>query len=225
MSVNDLAERLPDVENLRNISRSLAALDAIVMLDWESRYYSYDSTWGADEQLASMKNDSGDEYSIVFGPTGVFIRGFDHESSMSPYRRSPHQPWPGVIDSVPEEFRQYVFEPAFSSGEFPLITVCLWRLSGSDSRWRFGEIEYPEGEADPDGSGWMFDLVVNRSPLLYVGFAEDAYEVELDESAVAAVYDLEPMTQELIGRLNPELLLDEARESLEAIGYPVLGDS
>jgi len=33
-----------------------------------------------------MRNGSGDAYSIVFGPLGVIIRGFDHESPMSPAR-------------------------------------------------------------------------------------------------------------------------------------------
>ncbi|GGV05405.1 hypothetical protein GCM10010502_70370 [Kitasatospora aureofaciens] len=48
-----------------------------------------------------MRNGSGDEYSIVFAPAGVYLRGFDHESPMSPYAEDGV--WPGVVDSVHEE--------------------------------------------------------------------------------------------------------------------------
>ncbi|WP_308282422.1 hypothetical protein [Streptomyces lichenis] len=61
-----------------------------------------------------MSNGSGDEYGIVFCPAGVWIRGFDHESLMSPYARDELEVWPGVLEEVPEVFREYVVEPAFS---------------------------------------------------------------------------------------------------------------
>ena len=35
------------------------------------RYYSYHPAWGPAEDLASMDNDSGDEYSIVFLADGA----------------------------------------------------------------------------------------------------------------------------------------------------------
>jgi hypothetical protein len=33
--------------------------------------------------MASMRNGSGDAYSIVFSSHGAFIRGMEHESPMS----------------------------------------------------------------------------------------------------------------------------------------------
>ncbi|MBD2892389.1 hypothetical protein amrb99_12990 [Actinomadura sp. RB99] len=35
---------------------------------------------------------------------GAFIRGFDHESSMSPYGDEGDGTWPGLVEAVPEEF-------------------------------------------------------------------------------------------------------------------------
>ncbi|MFE4802065.1 hypothetical protein ACFRFL_45945 [Streptomyces sp. NPDC056708] len=32
------------------------------------------------EEMASMRNGSGDEYSIVFSAAGAYVRGFDHET-------------------------------------------------------------------------------------------------------------------------------------------------
>lgn len=72
---------------------------------------------------------SGDEYAIVFSPAGAYIRGFDHESPLTPYHHEDvPAPWPGVVDSVPEPFRRYVDEPAFTDEDgTPVVTVCLWR--------------------------------------------------------------------------------------------------
>lgn len=55
-----------------------------------------------------MCNGTGDEYSIVFSPAGAYVRVFDHESSMSPWRdRESPRPWPGLLEPVPEVFRPY----------------------------------------------------------------------------------------------------------------------
>jgi len=119
------AARLPEIETVRRWSQSLATLDAILSPKWENRYFSFDAHWAADEQMVSMRNGSGDEYSIVFAPVGAYARGFDHESPMSPYAQSPLAVWPGVIDDVSAEFDPFVKEPAFSDGTVPRVTACL----------------------------------------------------------------------------------------------------
>jgi hypothetical protein len=59
-------------------------LEAIMSPDWEYRYYSFDSKWGLDEMMASMRNGQGDDFFILFNNNGAIIKGFDHESTMSP---------------------------------------------------------------------------------------------------------------------------------------------
>lgn len=117
---------------------------------------------------ASMRNGSGDEHSIVFSPAGAYVRGFDHESPMSPYVGDG--PWPGVLDEVPEVFRPCVEDPAFSDEDgMPHITVCMWRETG-DGGWRAGTIDFPdEAMEDPDGAGYLFHLLVDRSPEAFSG--------------------------------------------------------
>jgi hypothetical protein len=75
----------PDVESLKRLSQSLAMLDAILSPDWEFRYYSFNSKWNAGEMMASMRNGSGDDYFILFNSSGAIIKGFAHESPMSPF--------------------------------------------------------------------------------------------------------------------------------------------
>ncbi|MEO6655099.1 MAG: hypothetical protein ABIO36_03375 [Pyrinomonadaceae bacterium] len=76
---------LANIENLERLCKSLAMLDAIMSPEWEYRYFSFNSKWADRERLASMRNGSGDEYYIWFGAIGAIIKGFDHESEMSPY--------------------------------------------------------------------------------------------------------------------------------------------
>ena len=101
--------------------------------------------------MASMRNGSGDGYFILFNQYGAIIKGFAHESLMSPWGSESEQVWPGVLDEVPSEFQSFLQEPAFSITE---ATFCIWRRS-DDEAWKIGEIDYPEGENDPDGSDQM----------------------------------------------------------------------
>jgi hypothetical protein len=202
---------------VRDRCRALAVLDAMLSPEWESRYYSFDGGWGPGEELASMRNGSGDAYSIVFSAAGAFIRGFDHESPMSP-AGNDNELWPGVVDSVPEAFAACVSEPAFSFGGRLEATVCLWRESGDD-RWHAGDIDFPDG-ADPDGAGWLFAVLTDATPVAYQRFAEDYYEQTLDGDAVREIFAARPLTDDVVQRLNPELSMEDLADDLAQIGYP-----
>ncbi|MFJ9743779.1 hypothetical protein ACIRS4_37680, partial [Streptomyces sp. NPDC101166] len=99
-----MMRRLPEIQVLRDRCRAMAMLDAILSPEWESRYYSFDSTWGEGEEVASMRNGSGDDWFIVFSGAGVYGRGFDHEAPNAP----------DVLQAVPSVFEIYVTEPAFA---------------------------------------------------------------------------------------------------------------
>ncbi|MBA9003476.1 hypothetical protein [Thermomonospora cellulosilytica] len=220
MTAHDVAQLLPDIARLHDLCRSLAVLEAILSPEWEYRYYSFNADWSCEEEMASMRNGSGDEYSIIFSPAGAYVRGFAHESVMSPYANEDHEPWPGVLDSVPEVFRSCVQEPAFcDENGVPIVTVCLWRQA-DDDRWHVGEIDYPQNESDPDGSADLFGLLTNPSPEAYQQFAEDYYEVPVDLEAVRHIYALHPLTQDLVSRLNPEILIGDLTEDLAQARYP-----
>src|SRR5829696_2249314 len=72
---------LPDPAALERTCKGLAALDAMMSDDWESRYYSFNHAWNAKakRRMASMRNGSGDDWFIVFEPGGVFVKAFWHE--------------------------------------------------------------------------------------------------------------------------------------------------
>ncbi|MEU4623926.1 hypothetical protein AB0G04_28625 [Actinoplanes sp. NPDC023801] len=198
MSVLEISAALPGAEQLRRRSQALAMCDAIMSPAWEDRYYSFDSGWNPDrrEQMASMRNGSGDEYSIVFAPAGVWIRGLDHEA--------PHGP--GLFDDVPGVFAAQVTEPAFSGG----ANICLWRETGGD-RWHGRGL---------DRVTWLFELLVDGTPEAYREFAQDYYEEDVDLDAVREVFALRPLSDALVRRLNPDVTVAYLADDIAEIDYP-----
>ncbi|GAA1801374.1 hypothetical protein GCM10009682_24030 [Luedemannella flava] len=212
-----MVRTLPDIPTLRERCRAMAMLDAILSPEWESRYYSFDARWAPGEQMASMRNGSGDAWSIVFSPSGAFIRGFDHESPMSP-ASNDGELWPGLVDAVPQVFSGCVDEPAFSYKGTLEATVCLWRQHGDD-RWHTGELDLPDGN-DPDGADRLFQVLVEGTAVAYHRFAEDYYETTVDLEAVGEVFALHPLSDELVRRLNADLVVADLTDDLIEIGYP-----
>jgi hypothetical protein len=192
----------------------LAVLDLVLNEDASTRYYDFDARWSDTEEAALMRDGSGDEYSIVFSPDGAFAYGFDHESPMSPYVNG-HQPWPGLLDGVPEVFRAARDDKAFTGDGVLRATVCFWRTT-DDPAWSCGPVE----NADRDGADWLFDLVADGRPEAYLTFAEEYYEVALDLDAIRHVYALMPLTEYVVTSLNSQRRLSDLSAGIAEIGYP-----
>ena len=164
--------------------------------------------------MASMRDGSGDEYFILFNSRGVIMKGFAHESSMSPWATESEKVWPGVLDEVPSEFQEFLTEPAFSMGD---TTFCIWQRK-VDRSWQVGQIDYPE-EEDPDGSEDLL-FILDGAPTTYREFAEQYYERPVDLSAVIHVYEQKPLTTEILEVLNAEVSREDLNSDLEQIAYP-----
>ena len=210
---------LPDVESLKRLSQSLAMLDAIMSLDWESRFYSFNSKWSEGEMMASMRDGSGDDYIILFNSHGAIIKGFGHESTMSPFVDEPPKVWCGVLDSVPNEFSDFLNEPAFS---IESTTFCIWRRY-SDSTWQVGDIVYPEGEDpeedDPDGSEYLLSILDGKTET-YQDFAAEYFEKDIPLAAIQHIYEYKPLTDSVISKLNNEVSKSDLQNDIEEIGFP-----
>lgn len=206
---------LPDVITLRRKAQSLAVLDAIMSPDWQYRYYSFNSQWDADEMMASRKNGSGDELYVLFDRVGAILKGFDHESFMSPWAREDQSLWPQIFDEVPAEFQTFLKEPSF---DIPNTTFCVWRRN-EDSSWHIGKIDYPDGDEKSDGSEEQLSLFAG-GPELYVKFANKYFERAIPLEVVSLVYRHEVLTETVVKHLNHEADIASLEPELFSIGYP-----
>jgi len=214
ISTRDLSG-LPDLQTLEKIVRSLAMLDAILSPEWVYRYFHFNPNWdpATGDRMASMRNGSGDEYFLLFTAAGAILKGFDHESPMSPWTRTEKTVWPGVLDRVPKEFAAFLAEPAFSLED---TTFCIWRRA-SDSAWHCGPIAFPEGQ-DPDGSERLL-WALDGNPAAYAEWAHEYFDKRPDLDAVHQVFQHEPLTPALLAKLSSQKSMAEALHDAEEIGY------
>ena len=215
ISTRNLAS-LPKPAILRRLLQSLALLDAIMEEEWDYRYYSFNAKWSDTEQMGSMRNGSGDDFFAVFDSSGAFLRGFDHESAMTPWRKTPPKIWPGVLDAVPIRFANSLHEPAFHMED---TTFCIW-CQTSETEWSHGKIMFPEGEEDPDGSQWMLSALDGK-PETYRSFVEEYFELEVDVNAISRVFAHEALSAELLAAFPTSRNFQEIIKEAEEIGYPV----
>ena len=205
-------DKLPEIDDLIRLSRAIAMLDAILSSEWEYRYYSFNSNWATGEMMASMRDGSGDEYFILFDQNGAAIKGFDHESPMSPWMTDSI--WPGMYDKVPTKFASFLKEPAFSMND---VTFCIWREHGATA-WQCGVTEFPQGN-DPDGSEWMLKIL-DGNPATYQEYAREYFEIDVPLDAIEHVYNHRPLTDAILQTLNSDLTTDDIEADATEIGYP-----
>ena len=186
-------------------------LDAILSPEWEYRYYSFNSHWASGEQMASMRDGSGDDWFLLFASWGAALKGFAHESALA---RDPGFP-ERIQQSLPSSFASFLHEAAFS---MDYATFCLWR-GHSDSCWNVVSPEKAAPSSDKDGSAELLSIL-DGEPQTYQTWAQDYYEREVSLPMVRAVYQHRPLDAALLAALNPELVLADLRADIDKIGYP-----
>src|SRR5438874_6827502 len=98
---------LPAVGVLRRRLQSLAMLDAILMADWELRFFSFDSTWDMEEMMGSMRDGEGNEFYFLFSAARVIGKVYcKTERAIEDSKRT-------LLARVPAEFSRFLKEPAF----------------------------------------------------------------------------------------------------------------
>lgn len=206
---------LPDVAPLRRTCQAIAVLDAVLSPDPQFRYYAFDHAWAPDRHLAAMRNDSGDEWFVLFSPAGAVLKGFVPDAIMAGPVHREGKPWPGVLDAVPPAFREIASDDRLAPRR---ATFCAWRTT-ADAEWQHGPVRFPPG-ADPDGSKHLM-AVLDGDPVTYARWAEQHYEIEIPFIEVRRVYLRRPMTPEMVKGLNPHADWAAVVEDLRKIDYPV----
>lgn len=205
-------EQLPGPESLKKLMIVQATLNTILCETEWLRYHSFIPEWDSGVSMAKINNGAGDHLIILFSAEGSIIKGFDHESLLSPYAQDEHKVWPGIYDNVPNELLPLLEHEGI---EKEAVTFCMWRKN-SDATWQKGKVKMPMG-AD-DGSDFLIGAIY-QTPEDFVQFAKDFFELELPVDVVDKVYEGVPITVEMIQMLNPDCAAEEVYRELESLRF------
>ena len=200
-------DQLPPPKRLRELSIANAVLDAIIMPEWELRYFSHNSRWDEGEEMASLRNGSGSHHYMLFSTSGAFIKGFDVDSSLNT------SPVGWATREVPTAMRSCLGEPAFEMGD---LTYCTWWRDERE-KWEHG---MPREERLLDEPLGYLDLLLD-DPAKYANWASEYYEQAVPTASVRWVQAGKPLAEEIVASLNPGVSIDDIREELDEIGYPL----
>lgn len=192
---------LPDCKQTKKLLQSLAMLNAVVMPDWERRYFSFNSSWGQlGEAMGSMRDGQGGEFFFLFSDVGCAAKIYDPESPLGRKAKSEK-------DKIPQTFSAFLNEPAFTIDS---ATCYLWR-DASECSWT------------------MAPKITKEVPFLaflvghgdyFRSWVEHYYELELEQEPTEQVFNHKPLTKALIRRLNPHASISSIIDDAKEIGYP-----
>ena len=189
---------LPPPLDLERICKGLAALDAMLCAEWQDRYYSFDHAWSttSNQRMASMRNGFGDDWFMVFEPSGVFLKAFWHEY--------PRENVEKMYEGLPSALLPQLEEPAFS---LELVTFGGWH---DGATWTL------RGNAEP----MRQDLaILTGDPERYRAYATDNFGVELPLDAIAHVLAGKRLSPELVQRITNDRTLADLTSDLAEIDY------
>jgi hypothetical protein len=186
---------LPEPRELERICKGLAALDAVLCEDWESRCYSFNAKWAKGERMASMRNGSGDDWFIVFAPAGVFVKSFWHEY--------PHGDVAAIYAALPTKLVPFLTEPAFLMED---VTFGGWHSKA----WTLRGDEKPMKREL---------AMLTGAPKTYRAYASSYFELELPVEPVAHVLAGRKIDEKVLEALGSERTLKELQPDLAEIGY------
>jgi hypothetical protein len=233
---------IPNPTELKRICKSIATLEAIICQEWESRHYSYQKSWGKNEELCEMRNGQGDQVLILFSNVGVCINGFAHESKINGWKKSGQKQGKTffkkllgskkepsakfsqeitkeLVDGLPEVFSGFIFsEPIKSIG----TTFCIWQTV-TDNEWKTGEVVLAKN-GYIDGSRDLLQLL-DGTPSSYKDWAESYYEEEFEKNElklepIERIYNQAVLTKQLVLSINPKIEdFEKLKSDLQEIGY------
>ncbi|MFC7681729.1 hypothetical protein [Paenibacillus sp. GCM10028914] len=206
----NVLENLLEPIKLKKLMKIHALLNIVLCRDEWLRYHSFVPEWKDKISMAKIDNGAGDHLFILFAPEGTIIKGFDHESELSPYARDEHEIWPGIYEGVPKVLFSLLEDEAIESED---VTFCIWR-ENCDLEWQKGKVEIPEGEED--GSGFLLGTIF-QTPEDFVEFVIDYFDLTPSLDIVANIYSGTPITAEMIQMLNPDCDVEDVLQELESL--------
>lgn len=168
---------------IRRALQVAAKLDVQFNAEDYLRSFTYYPQWSEGVEIAKYDNGGGDELVVVFKNNGIIIKGFDHESPVSPHAQDEYKIWDGMYTGAPEELLVELKDNAF---EYDHVTFCYWREQEA-GQWQQGLVEFKNGEND--GSSWLLGAI-KLTPEEYIDWAKDYYEDDFTSVSERLVFEI-----------------------------------
>lgn len=190
----------PDVENLKTTSKIIALLDSVIEQEWEYRYYSYNSKWSDGEEMASMRDGSGNHYFILFSNNECYIKVIDTKVN----NKSGIEKAVSKLDrNLQNKLNIFLKEPAFYVDE---ITDLYWNIDG---KWN---------SIGPEISDALQILLNPVSA--YNVHADEYFEIKIGKKIVQEIFDGR-ISKGAIEQINPEIDYNALKDDLDEIGLQI----
>ena len=177
--------KLLDVSNdqIRSALKACAKLDIELCDDEYLRCYKFVEDWSQGVDIATYENGGGDDLVVVMVGKSILIKGFDHESEVSPYAQDEYAIWPGMYEGAPSKLIEPLDDNAFEKDH---VTFCYWRESNT-GEWMQGPVLFTDGE--DDGSSWLLPSI-HTTPVEYIVWGKEYYEEDFNRISVPRVNEV-----------------------------------
>lgn len=196
-----------------------AILDIIITPEPESwlRLVSYYYDTRKRCHVFKITNGSGDHLYALFTEQGAIIKGFDHESCLSPYQNGNTHIMAEIYNNIPWTLFQLLDDDTEKND----VTFCLWQLPG-ESIWHKNQIVLPsvcpQDEEEDGGESFLMKYIFATAEEWYE-WASIYYELEEEAwDAAALLYENNEITRSMVNDLNPERDYDTIIDECEVSG-------
>lgn len=201
LSILENINLLPSLDDVYKTCQSLAVLDAILMQEWQYRYFSFNAAWDDHQSMASMRDGCGSHYYLLFDRQKNSCVGKLYDKLLDVIILSDQK------DLV--AFEDFAKEPAFEQD----ATTLFFYITKEDFKW----------QSVPLLTDIPFLGFLANNEKAYLPWAEDYYEIEVDIESVAAVFANQSLTTMMVMQLNPDCDLAKLKDDLKIIGYSYEG--
>lgn len=215
-NVDKIYKQTPSPESLREVLQIQSAMDIIMQDEEDSwlRLVNFYKNYNSGIDVVKFDNGAGDTMCVVFSEDGVIIKGFDHESILSPYDNEEEKIAKGIYDFVPNELMELLKDESMEKDD---VTFCIWR-SKKDSDWQKGNIDVPEGYEDGDDGEEFLLGYIFENPEEWLEWGKDYYEMDFSIEDIREIYEHKNITKEIVQKINPERDADSAIREINYIG-------
>ena len=170
-------------KELKLALKASAALDIEISDDEYLRCFTYTENWASGIDIATYENGGGDNIVVVIKDESILIKGFDHESEVSPHAQEEYGVRLGMYEGAPTELLEVLNDEAFEIEE---VTFCIWRLD-NEATWSRGAVEFNNDE--DDGSSWLLSAIT-ITPSAFIEYVENYHDGDFNQLTREKIHDV-----------------------------------